>query len=77
MSNKRSQFREGSKNVKRTEHGPTFEGPNPGAGCNSTHVARSRSRWKRRQARSLRRTGKTSPKFHGPKQLLPDGEDND
>lgn len=43
---------------RRTEHGPRFENHNPGKGCNSTHVARSRKKWKRRQRRSERREGK-------------------
>ncbi len=47
----------------RTEHGPRFESKNPGAGSNSTHVARSRRKWKRRAVRSERRTGETSPKI--------------
>lgn len=46
----------------RTETGPSFESRNPGKGCNSTHVARSRRKWKRRAARSERRTGVTTPK---------------
>jgi len=41
------------------DHGPTYESPTPAAGCNSTHVARSRSKWKRRIARAERRTGET------------------
>jgi hypothetical protein len=47
MSNKNN-ARRGDK--KRTEHGPRWENANPGAGCNSTHVARSRANWKRRNA---------------------------
>lgn len=51
-------------NHRRGEHrhqdnGPTFESRNPMAGCNSTHVARSRTSWKRIGTRSLRRTGKS------------------
>ena len=38
-------------------NGPRFENPNPEAGCNSTHVARSRSKWKKINNRKLRRTG--------------------
>jgi hypothetical protein len=57
--------------VKRTETGPRYENANPGAGCNATHVARSRSKWKRRAARSVRRTGKTAPKFWGPQRAYP------
>ena len=47
----------------RTEHGPAWESHNPGKGCNSTHVARSRRKWKRVKNRSIRRTGVQSPKF--------------
>lgn len=58
----------------RTEHGPRFENPDPGAGCNSTHVAHARKDWKRRANRSERRTGVTTPKFHGPTRTRPDAE---
>ncbi len=44
-------------NVQRTETGPRYENANPGAGCNATHVARSRAKWKRRGARADRRSG--------------------
>lgn len=50
---------------KRTEHGPTFESQNPGKGSNATHVARSRKKWKRREARCARRTGHSLPSFRG------------
>lgn len=39
----------------RTEHGPRWESKDPGAGCNSTHVARSRRKWKRVLTRRDRR----------------------
>jgi hypothetical protein len=39
-------------------NGPTWENGNPEAGCNSTHVARSRKKWKKRVCRAERRTGK-------------------
>lgn len=48
----------------RTEHGPRWENRNPGAGCNSTHVAKARSDWKKIKNRSLRRTGKISSNYH-------------
>lgn len=48
----------------RTEHGPRWENPDPGKGCNSTHVARCRSYWKKLKNRTLRRTGNISPKYH-------------
>lgn len=40
-----------------TDNGPTWEGGPPSSGCNSTHVARSRSKWKKRKHRAFRRTG--------------------
>lgn len=46
--------------------GPTYESHTPNAGCNSTHVARSREKWKRRAARSERRNGVMTPKVHKP-----------
>lgn len=48
---------------RRTETGPSYESKNPGKGSNSTHVAKSRRKWKRRAARSERRTGATTPKY--------------
>lgn len=39
------------------DNGPTYENPTPNSGCNSTHVARSRAKWKRRIAKAERRTG--------------------
>jgi hypothetical protein len=39
------------------DNGPTWEGDPPNSGCNSTHVARSRKKWKRYAARSERRVG--------------------
>lgn len=41
--------------TKRTETGPRWENPNPGKGSNSTHVARSRKKWKRIISRKKRR----------------------
>ncbi len=52
MSNKPNHRRE---EARRTEHGPRYENPNPGAGCNATHVARARAKWKRLTARKARR----------------------
>lgn len=63
MSNK-DNHRRGEK--KRTEHGPSWENRNPGAGCNSTHVARTRRWWKTMNHRAERRTGKTSPNYRRP-----------
>lgn len=53
MSNRTNHRRE---EERRTEHGPRFESKDPGKGCNSTHVARGRAKWKRRLRRSRRRT---------------------
>jgi hypothetical protein len=43
---------------KRTEHGPRWENPDPGKGCNSTHVAKGRRKYKARIRRDERRAGK-------------------
>jgi hypothetical protein len=40
---------------RRTEHGPRYENPNPGAGCNATHVARARRKYRDRGRRAKRR----------------------
>lgn len=40
------------------DNGPTWEGHPPCSGCNSTHVARSRTKWKLRGRRAERRTGR-------------------
>jgi hypothetical protein len=40
------------------DNGPTFEGGPPCSGCNSTHVAKSRSDWRTMGRRAERRTGK-------------------
>jgi len=61
MANRTNPRRKGKK---RTEHGPTWEGGPSASGCNSTHVARARKKWKRRANRTLRRNGKVTPKFH-------------
>lgn len=59
------------------DNGPTWEGGPPNSGCNSTHVARARKGWKRIKSRSERRTGHTTPKWHGrPAGGRPDQEDN-
>jgi len=61
MSNHRN-YRRGEES--RTENGPRYESPNPGQGCNSTHVARSRSWWKRYRHRAERRTEGPARGFH-------------
>jgi len=48
------------------DNGPVYEGGPPNSGCNSTHVARSRKKWKRYRSRAERRVGLAS-KFHGPR----------
>lgn len=58
---------------KRTETGPQFESHNAGEGCNSTHVARARKKWKRVGARTERRTGTTS-KYLGQVRVRPEIE---
>lgn len=51
MSNKTNHRGVGKK---RTETGPRYESKNPGAGSNSTHVARSRKKWKTTTERAKR-----------------------
>ena len=53
------------------ERGPRYESANPAAGCNSTHVARSRRKWKTRVRRVERRTGRFWKKFQGTRYKLP------
>lgn len=60
-----------------TENGPRWESANPGKGCNSTHVARARCAWKKIKNRTLRRTGKVTPKFRGLKPSVPSNFFND
>lgn len=50
---------------RRTEHGPRWEQSDPGAGCNSTHVARSRRKWQDRARRRNRRTAKVELRSYG------------
>lgn len=57
--------------ARRQDNGPTWESHTPAAGCNSTHVARSRAKWKRRAARAERRTGENWSKFHGTRYRVP------
>lgn len=53
MSSK-ANYRRGHDRVQ--ERGPRWESLSPAHGCNSTHVARGRRKWKRLIARSTRRT---------------------
>jgi ribosomal protein L4 len=46
-----------------SDNGPHFEGKGPSP--DAPHVARSRSKWKRRRARVERRTDHSDPKFNG------------
>jgi hypothetical protein len=55
MSQKINHRRDGKRHQ---DHGPRWENGNPMAGCNSTHVARSRSSWRTLGRRIERRTGK-------------------
>jgi hypothetical protein len=55
MSQKINHRRDGKR---RQDNGPRWENGNPMAGCNSTHVARSRSAWRTIGRRLERRTGK-------------------
>lgn len=60
------------------DNGPTYEGGPPNSGCNSTHVARSRAKWKRRNNRKERRTGALIPNapFAEPR-VRPEDDDED
>lgn len=53
------------------ENGPRYENLNPAAGCNSTHVAKSRRKWKEMVRRVERRTGRNWLKFQGTRYKLP------
>ena len=46
------------------ERGPRWESHTPNAGCNSTHVARTRKWWRRYRHRAERRTGRPARGFH-------------
>ena len=65
------------KQKNRTENGPRWENPDPGHGCNATHVARARRWWQNFARRTERRNGQTAyKKFHtGQRRVRPDGED--
>jgi hypothetical protein len=58
-----------------TDNGPSYESHTPAKGCNSTHVARSRKKWKKRVCRAERRTGKNWSQFHGSRYRIPLGTD--
>ncbi|MHC4864637.1 MAG: hypothetical protein ACYTEX_11160 [Planctomycetota bacterium] len=58
--------------LRRTENGPRWENHNPSKGSNSTHVARARRWWKKLKNRTIRRTGKVSPKYHALKDGRPE-----
>lgn len=55
MSQKINHRRDGRRHQ---DNGPTWENPNPMAGCNSTHVARARASWRKLGRRAERRTGR-------------------
>ena len=52
MSNRTNHRRD---EERRSEHGPRYEAKDPGKGCNSTHVARGRRKWKTLTRRKDRR----------------------
>ena len=58
-------------------NGPRWENPNPEAGCNATHVARARSKWKRIANRTERRTGSYDGIGPAGRRDRPDIEDDD
>ncbi len=43
---------------RRQDNGPTWEGGPPSSGCNSTHVAKTRRKWRDMGRRAERRTGR-------------------
>jgi hypothetical protein len=53
------------------DHGPAYESRTPAKGCNSTHVARSRGKWKARASRAERRTGERWGKFQRTRYSVP------
>ena len=55
MSNRNNPKRGESR---RTEHGHRWESKDPGKGCNSTHVANGRKRYKTRLVQAERRESK-------------------
>jgi len=57
------------------DNGPTWEGGPPSSGCNSTHVARARKKWKRRANRSERRQGQTTKKYAFGRRARPEIDD--
>ena len=68
MSNRKN-YRRGEE--RRTEHGPRYEGDgDPGAGCNSTHVARARRAWRNRHRRSERRRFNSAADLEGQAPVL-------
>lgn len=54
------------------DHGPIYENGTPAKGCNTTHVARSRRKWKRRAARAERRTEAPFANWRGSRRLPPE-----
>lgn len=74
MSQKINHRREGKRYQ---DSGPCYESHTPNAGCNSTHVARSRSAWRKLGRRKLRRHGsRSSIRYHtGGGQQIPQIED--
>lgn len=74
MTQRKNPRREG---VRRQDNGPTWEGGPPNSGSNSTHVAKSRRKWKRRRSRVLRRTGKVSSAKFLTKKVVPEKLDAD
>jgi len=59
------------------DNGPTFEGPTPSSGCNSTHVAKCRTDWSKMRARGERRNGQTPGSFRGGRPMQNDSPDDD
>lgn len=58
------------------DNGPTYETGTPNGGCDSTHVARARKKWKRIANRTERRTGSTSKYAFG-KRVRPEIDEDE
>jgi len=58
----------------RMEHGPRWENPDPGKGCNSTHVAKARRKWKQINRRAERRKERNRQMETDPSELAPVAE---
>ena len=59
------------------DNGPDYEGGPPNSGCNSTHVAKARRKWKKIGNRAERRTqGSSTGGYWGTSKRRPLDEDD-